>query len=814
MTSAVACVIASLLAAPTSTTSAEIDPALRSAMNTAPADGEVTALVFLRQQVDGAALRDELDTEHARRSERIARVVRSLQRTALESQVGMRQLLDALQANGSVRSHQPLWIANAIQVTATPAALAEIASHADAEHLYIDPPIEGMNPVATGLVDAGGGGVASALPTTGLLAMQAPAAWALGYTGAGRLIASLDSGVDGNHPALAARWRGLDPSYAGNPDWAWFDPVTQTTFPADFIGTSHGTHTMGSATGGAPGDPIGVAPGAEWIHAAVIDRVSTQQTVTDAMLAYQWVIDPDGNPDTSFDVPDVCFNSWGIPQGFGYPPCDETFWSFLDNLDAAGIIVIFAAGNEGAAGLRRPADRATSDFRTVAVGAIDPATVGWPVPAFSSVGPTACTPWGLPAIKPNLAAPGVAVRSSISGGDYIEYSGTSMATPHVAGVAALVRQACPDLSPEVVMQLIYDTALDVGAIGNDNSTGRGVPNALAAVVAAELLCTFGISVPGGAPPFVSPGVPMTVHAEIIQNGEQLVPGSARVWYRFQPGAPFQSKPLVAVGGDLFAATLPAPPCGSQPEYYMSALGSKGTLRTSPSDAPLTTYKTIVGEAVTIPVYTVDFANGLAPGWWMTGLWNITNSCAPAVDTCSGAPASSYAYYGAPATCDYDGIAVGTLGSPSIALPLLGKMGTLEARICYHQNVLFAGLMGGGTFVMGGVSVPLPNTTGWMERTVDLSSLAGQTLPLKVNFFNNLEFVFYYTGLMVRSVTIELTTLSCDTTPPVLGDLDGNGIVNGLDLAIVLGAWGTPDADLSGDGTTGGADITIILGNWS
>ena len=85
--------------------------------------------------------------------------------------------------------------------------------------------------------------------------------WDLGITGEGALVATLDTGVDGNHPALASRWRGLNPLYAANPEWAWFDPVTNTTFPQSF-GSSHGTHTMGSVCGGMPGDQVGVAPGA------------------------------------------------------------------------------------------------------------------------------------------------------------------------------------------------------------------------------------------------------------------------------------------------------------------------------------------------------------------------------------------------------------------------------------------------------------------------------------------------------------------------------------------------------------------------
>ena len=83
------------------------------------------------------------------------------------------------------------------------------------------------------------------------------------------------------------------------------------------------------------------------------------------------MLDPDGDPSTSWDVPDVCSNSWGVTTSHGYPPCDPLFWSYLDACKAAGILIVFAAGNEGSSGLRRPPDRATDDYRTFAVAAVD-----------------------------------------------------------------------------------------------------------------------------------------------------------------------------------------------------------------------------------------------------------------------------------------------------------------------------------------------------------------------------------------------------------------------------------------------------------
>jgi len=115
----------------------------------------------------------------------------------------------------------------------------------------------------------------------------------------------------------------------------------------------------------------------------------------------------------------------------GYAPCDPLFWSYIDACEAAGIVVVFAAGNEGTGGLRRPADRATDAYRNLQWQLLMPTLLD-ALASFSSRGPTFCTPNGSAAIKPDIAAPGVNVRSAYPGQTYVYMSGTSMATPHIA----------------------------------------------------------------------------------------------------------------------------------------------------------------------------------------------------------------------------------------------------------------------------------------------------------------------------------------------------------------------------------------------
>jgi bacillopeptidase F len=360
---------------------------------------------------------------------------------------------------GHIEFIRRFWISQMVHVRADRAALLALSQCADVSLIAPNAEIEIISPVL--IADA----ASAAGAETGLEAIGARALWARGLTGAGRLVASIDTGVEGVHPALYERWRGND----GDTASAWFDPYGGA-FPADNNG--HGTHVMGVMVGRTADDTIGLAHDAEWITAAVIDRGSSLATTfADILDALEWVADPDGNPETTSDVPDVVCNSWGVAQHI-INPCDELFFDAIDNVEALGIVCIFAAGNEGpySMTIRNPADRGTSPTASFAVGAVDSDDPDFPVPSFSSRGPSGCD--GV-SIKPELAAPGVDIRSSYKGGGYKSISGTSMAAPHVAAAVALLRQYNPDLTPEEIKLALMSSARDIGAEGEDNATGHG-----------------------------------------------------------------------------------------------------------------------------------------------------------------------------------------------------------------------------------------------------------------------------------------------------------------------------------------------------
>jgi len=148
----------------------------------------------------------------------------------------------------------------------------------------------------------------------------------------------------------------------------------------------------------------------------------------------------------------------------------------VNNLAKVGIVVVSAAGNEGELGFRTINSPASAKY-AIAVGALDSSDN---LAYFSSKGPTG---WGEnETIKPDVVAPGVSILSTYYKGGYAYGSGTSMATPHVSGIVALMLQANRSLTPEDVKRVLKMTSIDLGEFGEDNIYGAGCVNALYAVM--------------------------------------------------------------------------------------------------------------------------------------------------------------------------------------------------------------------------------------------------------------------------------------------------------------------------------------------
>lgn len=358
------------------------------------------------------------------------------------------------------------WLVNAVALQATADDTRRLAADPAVASVALDPSVRLMDdptpvvePLITSYPDPGQG-------TWGVSAVNAPAVWRdYGIQGAGVLMGSIDTGVDATHPDLAGK--------VG----AFRDFVNGRTTPYDDSG--HGTHTIGIMVGGASkGVPIGVAPGARVVVAKAI-AASGAAPGSNLLAAAQWMTDPDGDPATA-DYPQVINNSWSATD-----PNDPWFHAIIKVWVALGIVPVFAAGNSGPTAGTVGSPPAYPE--AIAVGATDQTGQ---VASFSArglvvwqnldgSGPAA----GTVLVKPDVVAPGVTILSTVGGG-YLAYSGTSMAAPHVAGVAALLKQANPTLGAADIAQILRQTATDIGPAGADPAAGAGSVNALAAVGAA------------------------------------------------------------------------------------------------------------------------------------------------------------------------------------------------------------------------------------------------------------------------------------------------------------------------------------------
>ncbi|MGH8015175.1 MAG: S8 family serine peptidase, partial [Candidatus Zixiibacteriota bacterium] len=444
-------------AAPAARLSPGLEKILKSPVKPA-SDSLVEILIILENSEFQKQLAVTSASNSITRAERIKSVTGQLQRFKSQGSDEVKRFLEA-NAVGEVRN---FWVLPAFSAVLSISKIEELAEFkginliVENAALSFEPPVE-SSPAPS----------LSTSVSTHLQMLNVPQLWSQGLTGRGRLICSFDTGVDVGHPALAAKWRGHMSALSS----AWFSMAEPNALPND--NTGHGTHTMGVLIGSEGADTIGVAFDAQWITAGVIDQGRPlSSTISDILAAFQWVLNPDGNNNTTDDVPDVILNSWGVPRGL-FAPCDATFWTVIDNVEAAGIVTIFAAGNEGPGGktMRSPADRATTPLNSFAVGAVDNNEV---VGSFSSRGPSSCD---TSQHKPEVVAPGVNIRSSIRGGGYGFMTGTSMAAPFIAGLVPLIRQFNPDATVEQIKNAIILSCDDLGPFGDDNAYGYGLPDA-------------------------------------------------------------------------------------------------------------------------------------------------------------------------------------------------------------------------------------------------------------------------------------------------------------------------------------------------
>jgi bacillopeptidase F len=521
--------LAFLLAVPPRVQAGQIHQRFAEALARTAPQATISGLVMVSEQPDVAAMERQLTAlGWSSRWRRHQFVVQSAQELAARTQADLLPVLEAWKAEGAVQSYESFWVTNMIAVEAQPLVFERLAARDDVGMIYENEEIH----LRLGVPDPGNEptGGPRTLPDA-LICVNVESAWTLGFKGQGRLVCDFDTGADGNHPALAGLWRGNQQGV----DWsaAWHDPYTNTTFPYD--SGSHGTHTLGIMVATKPdGTAIGVAPSAQWIAAGILISWNVQKIIN----AYQWATDPDGNPGTISDVPDVINNSWGTSGD-----CEQTFWNAIEVVEAAGIVNTIAVDNTGPgyASVNSPESRALTPTVNWGVGNVSPHQEGYPIANSSGRGPSPCD---MTSIKPEVTAPGTQIYSTMPNNSYGNLSGCSMACPHTSGAVAILRQADPELTVDEVKSILMATALDRGTVGEDNDYGWGIIDVSAAL--DYVLASLPVYPPRN---LVAEPVNQTVTLT-WQSPEDINPGNPLLHYRVYRAPveePFPSEPIAEVG---------------------------------------------------------------------------------------------------------------------------------------------------------------------------------------------------------------------------------------------------------------------------
>lgn len=394
----------------------------------------------------------------------------TLMATAEESQADLRASLDDAGA-----SYETFYASNAILVTDGDAALVQSMAQAEGVNQILGtgdfapmPTIETVDPPSD--------------PTAvewNVLDVAADKVWARGFTGEGIVIASIDTGVQWDHPALKQHYRGFDAGEV-NHNYNWFDATGNSPHePVDTNG--HGTHVTGILVGNAGGEQqIGVAPGARWITA---NGCASGCSTRNLLASGQWTLAPtnlEGKKPSVGRRPHIINNSWGSSVPSNNPLLEDVSEAW----NASGQFAVFSNGNKGP-----ECKTSTTPGSRVINYSVGNYTQSHSIHVESSRGSGQGGE-----IKPDISAPGTNVRSAIPGNAYGLATGTSMAAPHVAGAVALLWSARPDLRGdiEITRNLLDGSATDTndtscgGSSTHNNVFGQGRLNTLKLINSAPV----------------------------------------------------------------------------------------------------------------------------------------------------------------------------------------------------------------------------------------------------------------------------------------------------------------------------------------
>jgi len=438
----------------------------------------LNVLIFLNEKAELASF-----ANRSKREKRIG-VVNSLQTVAKSSQIDLLTTLEKLQQRGDVIDFRSFWVINAVRAQVKSSAILEIEKVSNVEEIDIYPEFEVLsssNRKPTEIESS----LLSGSSQPNHQAINAKRLWEMGYTGAGSKVLVIENSPCSVHPALTGNFLGNSVPLAH----AWNSNADHTDCdPTPFIGSdSHANGVLGIAIGLDPNtnDTLGVAFNSKWMYGSY------------TIASFEWALDPDGNPNTTSDIPDVINASIYFGSKFN---CSTSLQPLFESLEMADVSVIWAAGNSG------PNTQSIPYPQNLVYSLVDPFAVGqvyhtqvlagarWPLHPGSSLGPSRCGGVGSYNIKPEVVAPAPGILTADGVGYQVTGNGTSFAAPHVAGAILLLREAYPNATAQELKSALYYTARDLGLVGEDNSYGMGIIDVFAAYLYLSMNCAEGITV--------------------------------------------------------------------------------------------------------------------------------------------------------------------------------------------------------------------------------------------------------------------------------------------------------------------------------
>ena len=694
---------------------------------------KVTFLIKMKEQVDTAAVAKEADkkasvkkaTPAKAKSMKRSTIVSELKAKAKETQYEVLEFLENQKQKGVAEDVHSFHVVNAIAVTATKEVMEKVAGFQEVEKILPNETRQLFIPekAASAVQDPAAG---TSSIEWNIDRVGAPAVWEMGIDGSGITVASIDTGVQWNHPALQEKYRGYDSaSGQATHENNWFDAVAGQSAPYDDHG--HGTHVTGTMVGSEPdgSNAIGVAPGAKWI--AVKAFTASGGTDVDLLEAGEWILAPNGNPDMA---PDVVNNSWG-----GGPGLDEWYRPMVQAWRAAEIFPEFSAGNTtfsnpgGPGSVANPANYPES----VATGATD---INNNLGSFSLLGPS---PYD--EIKPELSAPGVNIRSSVPGSGYEGgWNGTSMAGPHVSAAIALLLQANASLSVDDLEEILLTTALPLTDNAYPESPNNGYGAGLLNVYDAVSSVVSGLGKLKGQvtkdgddseapvlehsqPATVFAGMPLTLEASAADD---ISVTNVEVEYQLEDGT-WAAVSAVRSSGDykngIYRAAIPGEAVsGNEFVYKWKAVDYGG-------NETVNEYTVSVLPGITVG-YEQDFESD--PSGWTS--YGDANSWEWGVPTSGpGSAVSGDKVYATTLAGTYQNRANMSLQMPPIDLPEGNSFLQFKQWYNLERNYDYGHVFVSTDAVNWVQKLRVNNlSNGWIDGEVDLSEYAGQRVYIAFN----------------------------------------------------------------------------------